>query len=806
MKHTLVITKRPERTGVGSVPDGAVCGNGDLTAVLGSSGSGVRIWLGKSDLWCASADAGEGGVRPLAYVDINIPASLYAHYRAEQRMDEGQMAFICRNGFSCIEAEITVPATRNAALIRLRWSDNFDAPPVRLTVSQSVGGEATQFSSGDIAGARIDYSDADYAFSTRAAAAIRKICSGKSSADYLLTVATESDDPDYISSSVDFLRRADEAVAARLIAENKEAWEKFWSASSVTLSDKALENDWYASLYLLAVTRGKKDFPAGMFGSLVTAETQPFGGAYALGGRYEAAYFGAASSNLPELTDYYLDPLLAAMPKGREYANTLLNCGGIFYPAYLGPKGYIPTLEGLTEAQSFFGQKIYASYAACVPVMRLNKTLDPEYAAKMLPYISALAEFWIGFMKLEKGKFTVSGDSPRPIPYNEPKFKESKYKKERKARNSTVSLGAARMVFSAMLTLAAMLPNAGIDAAQYQNMLASISPYPRKGGRIAPAKKGLKKAKNSALTLLPIYPFEQVAFDKKSVKTSRKTADKARAWYVGKDAAAAYTAAVRAGVSAEEVLDHYRKYKSRAGLLNGLYNLPDGGQQNIGLASSMLNEMMIRVDGGMLSVFPNWVGGIDCEFRSLRTDSAFLVDAAIRGGIIQYVRITSEKGAPLTVRNPFTNKYFGGCIVTVGDDEQTQNDAVISLELPAGGVALLTPVNESVTGLSRKAVNTVKKTEKKETKAAKKEAKEAPRREKKEEKTAAFFTKVETKTEKKEAKKEAKKDKKEDKKYAKFDKKTEALKAKRAKKAAKKPTKKQAKKAAKKAEKSNKKK
>lgn len=782
MKHTLVITQQPTRTGSGVVPDGAICGNGDLAAVLGDSGSGVRVWLGKSDLWCASADAGEGGVRPLAYIDIDVPAALYRSYRAEQRMDAAQVACIFRNGYSCIEAEITVPATRNAALIRVKWSDNFTCPAVRLTVSQASGGAATPFAAGDIAGARTDYAGDDYAFSAHAVTAIRKIASGEGFADYLVAVATQNDGADYIAPTVEFLKSADEAVAARLIAENKEYWERFWSASGVSLSDESLENDWYASLYLLAVTRGRKDFPAGLFGNLVTADTLPFGGAYALGGRYEAPYFGAASSNHPELTDHYLDPLLAAMPAGRENAKQLLNCGGVFYPAYIGPEGYAPELEGLTEAQRFFGQKIYASYAACVPVMRLNKTLDAEYAATLLPYVSALAEFWLGYMKNEKGLLTVAGDAPRPIPYNEPKFKEKKYKSERRARNSTVSLGAARMVFSAMLTLAALLPDAAIDAAQYEGALAAVSPYPRKGGKFIPAKKGLNKAKKSAVALAPIFPFEQMVFDKKNGKTSRKTAEKAHAWYAKKDEAAAYTAAVRSGVKAEDVLAHYEKNKAGAGLPNGLYDLPDGAQQNIGLAASMLNEMMLRSDGSVLSVFPNWPAGVDCEFRSLRADNAFLVDAATIGGIVRYVRVRSEKGAPLTVRNPFTGKYYGGCVVRVGGEERTEADPFIELELPAGGEAELTPANEAVSGLTRKAVKAAKKSAKKIAKAEKKNAKKAPKRDKKAAKTAAFFSKVEEKADKKESKKLAKKDKKENRKYAKLDQKTAKYRAKQAKK------------------------
>ena len=97
MNHTVVITKKPVLSGKQSTPDGAICGNGDLAAVLGSSEMGMRVFLGKSDLWYA-ADEGSG-IRPLGYVDINIPAALYNNvYRAEQRMDEAKVVCDFREG------------------------------------------------------------------------------------------------------------------------------------------------------------------------------------------------------------------------------------------------------------------------------------------------------------------------------------------------------------------------------------------------------------------------------------------------------------------------------------------------------------------------------------------------------------------------------------------------------------------------------------------------------------------------------------------------------------------------------------
>lgn len=95
MKHTVTITTPPERSGKYAIPDGGLCGNGDMSAILGNSGTGLRVYLAKCDLWMADEHRyTNGGIKPLGYVDFDIPADLYKNYYAEQRMDEGEL-FCC---------------------------------------------------------------------------------------------------------------------------------------------------------------------------------------------------------------------------------------------------------------------------------------------------------------------------------------------------------------------------------------------------------------------------------------------------------------------------------------------------------------------------------------------------------------------------------------------------------------------------------------------------------------------------------------------------------------------------------------
>ena len=61
MKHVAIITKRPERSGSASIPDGGITGNGDLAVVLGICPAGMRVFLSKTDVWHAVEREPEGG-------------------------------------------------------------------------------------------------------------------------------------------------------------------------------------------------------------------------------------------------------------------------------------------------------------------------------------------------------------------------------------------------------------------------------------------------------------------------------------------------------------------------------------------------------------------------------------------------------------------------------------------------------------------------------------------------------------------------------------------------------------------------
>lgn len=71
--------------------------------------------------------------------------------------------------------------------------------------------------------------------------------------------------------------------------------------------------------------------------------------------------------------------------------------------------------------------------------------------------------------------------------------------------------------------------------------------------------------------------------------------------------------------------------------------------------ASSLQEMLLQSHTGTVRIFPaippSWK---DVSFRTLRTEGAFLVSAAMRDGKVAEVKVCSTVGGPLRVLNTFS--------------------------------------------------------------------------------------------------------------------------------------------------------
>ena len=98
---------------------------------------------------------------------------------------------------------------------------------------------------------------------------------------------------------------------------------------------------------------------------------------------------------------------------------------------------------------------------------------------------------------------------------------------------------------------------------------------------------------------------------------------------------------------------HANGDQSRSGKSNFTYR-PFTLEGNMAFASS-LQEMLLQSHTGTVRIFPaippSWK---DVSFRTLRTEGAFLVSAAMRDGKVSEVKVCSPVGGPLRVLNTFS--------------------------------------------------------------------------------------------------------------------------------------------------------
>jgi hypothetical protein len=99
----------------------------------------------------------------------------------------------------------------------------------------------------------------------------------------------------------------------------------------------------------------------------------------------------------------------------------------------------------------------------------------------------------------------------------------------------------------------------------------------------------------------------------------------------------------------------------------------------------VVNECLLQSYSGAIRLFPNWPREKDASFRTLRAVGAFLVSASLRGGVVEWVEITSERGGLLRLELPWSQ----ACLKRAGQDAIIVVGPELCLETGTGEVVRL---------------------------------------------------------------------------------------------------------------------
>lgn len=690
MKHIVRIYSKPEKSGVQSVPDGAINGNGDIGLILGNCENGMRIYISKLDLWQAFERHDKGGMKPLGYIDIPVSAELYKNYYVEQDMDRGELRCIFKNESDCCEIHIKACRVENS--IMLEAVGNVGIAPELKVFGGETTGENGEFEENGCKGIFRIFRGEEHVFETHAYAAMRKLDDNT----FYAFIATNHDTDNPKRLAVEKATSIDTERFAALKEEHYSAWSDFWLKSSFEVEDEELELGWYASQYFIAGCTANKKFPPGLYANFITVENPMWHSDYHMNYNYQAPFYAACSSNHVEFTDSYAVPLEEFEEKGRRFARKF-GCNGIVLPVGLMPGGICSELDKNSKysfERLFLGQKSNAVHAANIMVFRWKATRDTDYAREhAYPFIKSALEFFEDYMTYENGRYSVKMDAAHEVPYYKADFNPRKYKRYINDMNNSLTLGMIRLCIPAAIDMASTL---GIDEdkqKKWQYMLDKLSPfatYYRFGKRVFRyTEKGQMWNDSGDVVLQFIYPgcCVGLASDEKTLKIARNTfkMKEKYCWSDGNAVSSFFPMAARLGKDPKTIIGKLRELNKKKLFPNMLYDFEGGCLENCPIFANTLNEMAMQSFEGILRIFPAWDKDLNCRFGNLRADGAFLVSSEIIDGEIAFVQIESEAGQTLIIQNPFER-----AIITIDGKRTESTDEQITIKTDIGSRIYIT--------------------------------------------------------------------------------------------------------------------
>lgn len=690
-----------------------------------------RFWIAKNGFWKSKLGYPNTHPCPIGGIDINIPALIGGEYHVEQILETAEVVHTLKTvhevedptpftrAGATIRFRSWVPATENLLIIELSvegeppdeipWSRN-NLVGVDVTLWPMTGNEA-ETATGNLQDgywtvrrfadttATIAIDRTPLKWKSEAAVAMRLFNHRKPGLTWFRMDGWPADrfvlsptHPVIIVASIvtseesetpleDARRRVESMTPERveqLRAEHRGWWRDFWAKSFVEIGDPKIEKYYYGSNYLMACCSRNIPFPPSLFGNWTTADGPSWQGDYHLNYNHEAPWWGVYASNHPELADPYDTPILEFMPAGMNNARQYLGVRGVYYNVGVSPKGFDPGIAPEGKAppehgdQLFLGQKSNAAFCTSNMFMRFYLTYDLDYARKVYPFLSEVANFWEDYLKWEpfdpaadrpkgwenrKGRYIISGDSlgERGDGIGD--------------TNNTLSLGLVKMLFKGMLDVSAEL---GVDAdrrGKWQYILDHLSDFPT---TVVDGVHWLRNAEAgpSAREAGPNRGGSRVSFTglvwpscvlglSSDPATLEMLRNDARGWpesdwinhYNG--FSQTFTQAVRVGHDPRDVLAKLHKQIDVAGFPNLMIFGGGGGIENCSGVPATINEMLLQSHEGVMRLFPVWPKDRPARFGRLRTAGAFLVSGELRDGLVQPVLVESEKGRECVLQNPW---------------------------------------------------------------------------------------------------------------------------------------------------------
>lgn len=506
-----------------------------------------------------------------------------------------------------------------------------------------------------------------------------------------VAVSTESDDDGagaQMKRVHELLKSQDsDPLPKRWEEESRQKSGTFWSRSSLSMTDKTLEDLWYQTLHVRRCTYRADVYPPGLFLPSTVQDYSHWHGDYHTNYNFQQPFWGDCAANHAELADAFFKGMEHFLMMGRKIAKDYYGCRG----AFIQLTGYPIQSEEDCLGVVPMGRMAYMTgFVASNYWIRYRTTMDKRWLAEVgYPALRDFALFFTDFMKKgDDGRYHIfpsnqgeDGFSGDPMDYTD---------RAMVIRHARYCLRAAALASEELETDQTLRKT-------WRTMIEHMAPA--EGDQIIDAEY-YRTSRDEAC---PPEFLSGIGHDRVTIR--REEAAKAAVallherdswlwmWYCGKLPWVWMTAIRNDAFVADRDIPHIRglieRWKHRNGILwamsVGSYGHSGAWSESLGVIAP-LQEMMLQSWDGVIRVFPFCPTDLSARFENWRAEGAFLVSASREEGTISDIKIHSEQGQQCTVANPWT----GECIVSNNLDERIplkqEADDLVSFETTAGEI------------------------------------------------------------------------------------------------------------------------
>lgn len=706
---------------------GLVVGNGELNAIVYSSGNDIRLRVSKNDCWDMRINTEENP--PLPTVDVakqmftgkqgKAPPGWekYVHPTALPCADislaaaSGQSAWksaklnlgkaVATVASDVDTTAVRVLSQRNVILIDSKRSvslkgisdcvKDHEGKPVSGWVSPAKTGKRREYlclqqnipGNADVSGMDIF------------------VVAGRNGSKQAIAIVTSRESNKPLEEAVKLVESTLEDANA--VTHHEAAWREFWSRSGVSLGDTTLQNWWYRMVYFFRCFAR----PGGNVIGLQAAFDNLGGWHNSLTLNYNAqqVYLTAGPINHPELIEPYVDVLHRNLNRAKWFAKTAFpGSEGAYFHVNLWPfepdpakcktknkhqHAYIPW--GYSWGTNGHSAKVLWDYAKFKPGKESIKRIWPTLEQFALFYCSVLelCPMIDGKRKVGPSYFAEIGD-----------FGVS---------NSNYDLVFIKFTLNAAKQAAGIMGNPKLAERCAAN-LATLPDYPTvmdpsQGGTVMEQwlGGGLPKYMNIGSEVMPLFPTDEVTWmSDPSVRDllARTIHLSEKVTHHINSNVTMNIARARLGMGEEAIANAKMCFGPQSDISaeqpNGLFYWKIHGyylSEQVCIAR-FVSELLLQSAGDVIRLFPAWPQGCDGKFSRLLAQGGFEVSAERVSDEIQNLTITSTAGGTVCIANPWPEKSLKVVARGTGESIPTnRTDHGFSFETKSGETYTLAPAS-----------------------------------------------------------------------------------------------------------------